>query len=221
MNSVTPISSLARTIESEMEEWLDNGQDINQINNEQISDFHTALHTIHRRSESLIKFVGDFRNMTHITLPNLSQVCIKELIGHVVSLLKHDFQQTGVQLVEDVPDSLCIQIDEQQIEQVVINIVKNAIQALGEVDDEDIQKTLWIKASERPEGGALISIRDNGPGIEEEALKKIFIPFYTTKKSGSGIGLSLSKQIMRNHRGSIAVRSVINDGTEFTLKFSQ
>ena len=126
MNSVTPISSLARTIESEMEEWLDNGQDINQINNEQISDFHTALHTIHRRSESLIKFVGDFRNMTHITLPNLSQVCIKELIGHVVSLLKHDFQQTGVQLVQDVPDSLCIQIDEQQIEQVVINIVKNA-----------------------------------------------------------------------------------------------
>jgi len=221
MNSVTPISSLARTIESEMEEWLDNGQDINQINNEQISDFHTALHTIHRRSESLIKFVGDFRNMTHITLPNLSQVCIKELIGHVVSLLKHDFQQTEVQLVQDVPDSLCIQIDEQQIEQVVINIVKNAIQALGEVDDEDIQKTLWIKASERPEGGALISIRDNGPGIEEEALKKIFIPFYTTKKSGSGIGLSLSKQIMRNHRGSIAVRSVINDGTEFTLKFSQ
>ncbi|MEQ8583733.1 MAG: ATP-binding protein [Marinoscillum sp.] len=221
MNSVTPISSLARTIESEMEEWLDNGQDINQIDNEQISDFHTALHTIHRRSESLIKFVGDFRNMTHITLPNFSQVCVKELIGHVVSLLKHDFQQTGVQLVQDVPDSLYIQIDEQQIEQVVINIVKNAIQALGEVDDEELQKTLWIKASERPEGGALISIRDNGPGIEEEALKKIFIPFYTTKKSGSGIGLSLSKQIMRNHRGSIAVRSVINDGTEFTLKFSQ
>lgn len=221
MNSVTPISSLARTLESEMEEWLDNGQDVNQIDNDQVSDFHTALHTIHRRSESLIKFVSDFRNMTRITLPSLSKVCIKELIEHVLSLLRNDIQDGEVTIVQEVPDELCAQIDEQQIEQVVINIVKNAVEALSELDEGHEEKTLWIKATERTEGGVQISIRDNGPGIEEEALKKIFIPFFTTKKSGSGIGLSLSKQIMRNHRGSISVRSVINDGTEFTLKFSE
>jgi len=220
MNSVTPISSLARTVESEMEEWLGNGQDINQIDNEQISDFHMAVHTIHRRSESLIKFVSDFRNMTRITLPNLSKVCIKELIQHVIAILRPEINQAMVIVEEDIPRQLCIEIDEQQIEQVLINIVKNAVQALVENDDTGKEKRLWLRATPRPEGGAYIHIRDNGPGIEEEALKKIFIPFFTTKKSGSGIGLSLSKQIMRNHRGSIGVRSVVNEGTEFTLKFS-
>lgn len=221
MNSVTPISSLARTIESEMEEWLDDGKDVNEVTTEQVSDFHMALHTIHRRSESLIKFVSDFRNMTRITLPNLSEVCVKDLVDHVLSLLKNDIQEAQVTVEEDIPESLCILIDEHQIEQVIINIVKNAIQALADEDESEEKKRLWIKAQSKEEGGASISIRDNGPGIEEEALKKIFIPFFTTKKSGSGIGLSLSKQIMRNHKGSIAVKSVINDGTEFTLKFTQ
>ncbi len=221
MNSVTPISSLARTLETEMEEWQEEGQGIAEITSEQISDFHVALHTIHRRSESLIRFVSDFRNMTRITLPNISKVCVKELVEHVLSLLRNDIQDGEVEVEVKIPKELCINIDEQQIEQVVINIVKNAIQALAELDEErEEPKSLVIIAHERIEGGAIISIRDNGPGIEEEALKKIFIPFFTTKKSGSGIGLSLSKQIMRNHKGAISVRSIINNGTEFTLKFS-
>lgn len=218
MNSVTPISSLARTVESEMEEWLKNGQDINQIDNETISDFHMAVHTIHRRSESLIKFVSDFRNMTRITLPHYSKVCVKDLIAHVLNLLRPEINLHQVAIDEEIAADLCIEADEHQIEQVLINIVKNAIQALEEDDDGD-QKQLWIKAGKRPEGGTYIAVRDNGPGIDEEALKKIFIPFFTTKKSGSGIGLSLSKQIIRNHKGTISVKSVINDGTEFTLKF--
>ncbi|MFY0606372.1 MAG: ATP-binding protein [Cyclobacteriaceae bacterium] len=220
MNSVTPISSLARTIETEMEEWLNDGQNITEISNEQISDFHMALHTIHRRSESLISFVSDFRNMTRITLPNLSKVCVKELVDHVLTLLKTDIATQEVNVEVDVSEELCIQIDQRQIEQVVINIVKNAVQALGELDDPNAVKHLVIKAKQREEGGALLTIRDNGPGIEEEAMKKIFIPFFTTKKSGSGIGLSLSKQIMRNHKGFISAKSIINEGTEFTLKFS-
>ena len=221
MNSVTPISSLARTLESEMEDWLHNGQNINQIDNDTVEDFHTALHTIHRRSESLIKFVSDFRNMTRITLPNFSKVNIKDLIDHVMALLKNDVQEQDIIVEMDIPEKLCIELDEHQIEQVLINIVKNAIQALAEYEEIEDEKRLWIKAETRKEGGTYISVRDNGPGIDEEALKKIFIPFFTTKKSGSGIGLSLSKQIMRNHRGNIAVRSVINDGTEFTLRFAE
>lgn len=221
MNSVTPISSLARTIESEMEEWLEKGQDMNHITNDQIEDFHMALHTIHRRSESLIKFVSDFRNMTRITLPNLSKVCVLEMMEHVLALLKNDIQENHIKIEVHIPKELCIIIDEQQIEQVLINVVKNAIQALAEDEESEEVRCLWIKSTERKEGGAVITIRDNGPGIEEEALKKIFIPFFTTKKSGSGIGLSLSKQIMRNHQGSISVKSVINEGTEFSLKFSQ
>lgn len=221
MNSVTPISSLARTVESELEGWLKNGEYVNQITDDDIEDFHVAVHTIHRRSESLIKFVSDFRNMTRITLPSLSEVCIKELVEHVITLLRNDIQEGNITLHLDIPEALCIMVDEQQIEQVIINIVKNAIQALVEEDEPEKDRTLWIKAQPRPEGGASLSIRDNGPGIDEEALKKIFIPFFTTKKNGSGIGLSLSKQIMRNHRGSISARSVINDGTEFTLRFAE
>lgn len=221
MNSVTPISSLARTLESEMEEWLSNGQDIKQVDNDTVEDFHMALHTIHRRSESLIKFVSDFRNMTRITLPNFSMVNVKGLIEHVMALLQNDVKESGIEVEIAIPKDLCIEIDELQIEQVVINIVKNAIQALVEHDESDQEKKLWVKAQSREEGGTFIAIRDNGPGIEEEALKKIFIPFFTTKKSGSGIGLSLSKQIMRNHRGNISVKSVINDGTEFTLRFAE
>ncbi len=219
MNSVTPISSLAGTMESDMEEWLKNGQNVNSITNEQVEDFHTALHTIHRRSDSLIKFVSDFRNMTHITLPKLEEVCVRELVGHVIALLKPDIEKSGVALECNISEEIKINIDTQQIEQVLINLVKNAIQALAENDDEGKPKKLTVKAAHRSEGGAVISIIDNGPGIEEEALKKIFIPFFTTKKNGSGIGLSLSKQIMRYHQGSISVKSIVNQGTEFNLKF--
>jgi two-component system, NtrC family, nitrogen regulation sensor histidine kinase NtrY len=103
---------------------------------------------------------------------------------------------------------------------VLINLVKNAIQALEENDEMDKEKLLIISANGLENNSVSISITDNGPGIEEDALKKIFIPFFTTKKSGSGIGLSLSKQIMRQHKGSISVKSVINQGTEFVLRFS-
>jgi two-component system nitrogen regulation sensor histidine kinase NtrY len=219
MNSVTPISSLAGTMESEMEEWLRNGQDVNSLTNEQVEDFHTALHTIHRRSDSLITFVSDFRNMTHITLPKLEEVCVKELVGHVLSLLKPDIEKSKVELDCNISEELKIQIDPRQIEQVLINVVKNAIQALAENDDDGKPKKLTVKATKRSEGGAVISVIDNGPGIDEEALKKIFIPFFTTKKHGSGIGLSLSKQIMRNHQGTISAKSIISQGTEFNLKF--
>ena len=103
----------------------------------------------------------------------------------------------------------------------IINLIKNAIQALAENDEDGKEsKVLEVKAYNGEKDGIYISIKDNGPGIEEEALKKIFIPFFTTKKNGSGIGLSLSKQIMRNHRGNITVKSVQNVGTEFILKFS-
>jgi signal transduction histidine kinase len=119
------------------------------------------------------------------------------------------------------PEDLTIMIDAEQIEQVILNLIKNAIEALDENDETDKEKRLKIKAWKNPEGESYISIEDNGPGIEEEAQKKIFIPFFTTKKHGSGIGLSLSKQIMRHHKGNISVKSVMNAGTEFILRFSR
>jgi len=221
MNSVTPISSLAGTVESELESQLKNNQEVSHISNEEVQDLYLAVQTIHRRSESLIKFVSDFRNLTRLTMPKLAPTRVRDLLDHVLMLLKHDIERGQIKLTYKVePKNLEIVVDKEQIEQVLINLVKNAVQALEENDETNKPKQLIITASSPGISGASISILDNGPGIEEDALKKIFIPFFTTKKSGSGIGLSLSKQIMRQHKGSIGVKSVFTEGTEFILKFS-
>lgn len=218
MNSVTPISSLAATVETELADFLQNGTDVNQIDDETIEDFYLSVKTIHNRSESLIKFVSDFRNMTRIKLPSLDSVKVNDMIQHVLMLLKPDIELADIAVNCSVKPDLNVNIDREQIEQVIINVVKNAIQALGASEKEN--KSLTITAMPNDGGGAFISVADNGTGIEEEALKKIFIPFFTTKKNGSGIGLSLSKQIMRKHGGNITAKSQIGEGTEFLLKFA-
>ncbi|MGB3468364.1 MAG: ATP-binding protein [Cyclobacteriaceae bacterium] len=218
MNSVTPISSLAATVETELNHQLHNELDVNHISNEEVEDLHLAVKTIHRRSKSLIKFVSDFRNMTRITLPKLESVMVKDCLDHVINLLKFEMDEQAIRLDYQVnPADLSFTIDLEQIEQVLINLVKNAIQALADNDEEE--KELKITAMIGEHGGVIIKIIDNGSGIEEDAIKKIFIPFFTTKKNGSGIGLSLSKQIMRNHKGSINAHSTLNVGTEFSLRF--
>lgn len=218
MNSVTPISSLAATVETELADFLENGVNINQIEDETIEDFYLSVKTIHNRSESLIKFVSDFRNMTRIKLPTLEPTGVEDMIKHVLVLLKPDIEASNISVNCSVKPKLQVNIDREQIEQVIINVVKNAIQALAA--DEKDSKSLTITAMPIEGGGAFISVADNGTGIEEEALKKIFIPFFTTKKNGSGIGLSLSKQIMRKHGGNITAKSQIGEGTEFLLKFA-
>ncbi|WP_462252194.1 sensor histidine kinase [Ekhidna sp.] len=218
MNSVTPISSLAATVETELDEFLKNGTKINEIPDDTIEDFYLSVKTIHNRSESLIKFVSDFRNMTRIKLPNLEPVEVEDMIKHVLMLLRPDSEQANIVVNCSVKPALTVNIDREQIEQVIINVVKNAIQALAAADKEN--KSLTITAMPTDGGGAYISVADNGTGIEEDALKKIFIPFFTTKKNGSGIGLSLSKQIMRKHGGNITAKSQIGEGTEFLLKFA-
>lgn len=221
MNSVTPISSLAATVEDELEIQLNNDQDVNHITNEEVEDIHLAVKTIHRRSEGLIKFVSDFRNLTRIPIPNIAEVSVHDMLRQNLLLMKFEMEKESIELDFKVePEDLKINVDKEQIEQVLINLIKNAIQALAEDDIEGKKPKLTVHAQHIDGGGVMIKIEDNGPGIEEEALKKIFIPFFTTKKGGSGIGLSLSKQIMRKHKGSISVNSIMNEGTEFTLRFS-
>jgi signal transduction histidine kinase len=113
------------------------------------------------------------------------------------------------------PEDLTIMADKSMIEQVIINLLKNSIQAFDEQDDKTIELKAYYNDKMRP----VISVKDNGSGIDSEALEKIFIPFFTTKKSGSGIGLSLSRQIMRQHQGSLTVKSESGQGTEFFMRF--
>ena len=121
----------------------------------------------------------------------------------------------GESAVSVTPANLYVLADKTMIEQVIINLIKNAIQAF----EEQPQKQIDLTAYSNEKGRSIISIKDNGSGIDSEALEKIFIPFYSTKKTGSGIGLSLSKQIMRQHEGNITVKSELGKGTEFLLRF--
>ena len=214
MNSITPLSSLAATVETNL---VDNIEDNVPIERDELEDIYLAVQTIKRRSEGLIRFVSDFRNLTKIPQPKLAEEKVSKVMDHILILLSHELKDKNINLTLDIsPESLTFNIDKELIDQVLINLLQNAIHALEE-NSED--KHLIIKAGKNEYDRTTLTIRDNGSGIDEEALSKIFIPFFTTKKQGSGIGLSLSKQIMRKHGGAISVKSVINEGTEFTLRF--
>lgn len=216
MNSVTPISSLAGTVEVELKTQLSNGLDVNQITNDEVEELHLAIQTIQKRSEGLIRFVQDFRNLTHIPQPKVKLIKVKPLIEEMTMLHKMEAEQAGVTLRLDVdPENMTINADKELIEQVLINLIKNAIQAF---EDEKL-KMVEIKGYFSDKSRPIISVKDNGSGIDEEAVEKIFIPFFTTKKSGSGIGLSLSRQIMRRHQGTLGVKTQMDEGTEFFLRF--
>ncbi|MFT6053867.1 MAG: nitrogen fixation/metabolism regulation signal transduction histidine kinase [Roseivirga sp.] len=214
MNSITPLSSLAATVRNNL---VDNIEDNVPIEKEELEDIYLAVETIERRSQGLIRFVTDFRNLTRIPQPNLAQESIKGVLDHVKVLFNFEFEKKKVKFSLSIePTDLKCNIDKELIDQVLINLLQNAIHALEEnVEEKHILIKAFINEYNRP----VIVIRDNGSGIDEEALAKIFIPFFTTKKQGSGIGLSLSKQIMRKHGGGISVKSVSNEGTEFTLRF--
>ncbi len=215
MNSVTPISSLAGIVEEDLKHKLEKGTEVH-LKKEEAEDMHLSLQTISRRSEGLIRFVKEFRNLTHIPKPKLAEVHVKNLLEEMAILHKKELADRGVTISVSVdPEHLTISADKNMIEQVLINLIKNAIQAFDEQTDKRIEITGF--ASEK--GRAAISVKDNGAGIDSEALEKIFIPFFSTKKTGSGIGLSLSKQIMRQHEGRISVKSKLGEGTEFILRF--
>lgn len=216
MNSVTPISSLANTVEGEIVGYLDSKEDEPNISKDDLEDIHLAVQTIQRRSDGLIRFVNDFRSLTHTPEPKFQIVSVMELFDQIAVLLKHEIKSNQIKFIINVkPKNLALSIDPELIQQVLINLIKNAVQALEERENKIIE----LLAYQDEKNNTLIILKDNGPGIDEEAQSKIFIPFFTTKKSGSGIGLSLSRQIMRQHNASISVNSRVDEGTEFILRF--
>ena len=188
MNSVTPLSSLAATVETNL---VDNIEDNVPIEREELEDIYLAVQTIKRRSEGLIRFVSDFRNLTKSPQPKLAEEKVPKVMDHILILLKHELNTKSVNLTVDInPKDLTFNIDKELLDQVLINLLQNAIHAL---DENESDKHIILRAFKNEYGRTTLTIRDNGSGIDEEALGKIFIPFFTTKKQGSGIGLSLSQ----------------------------
>ncbi len=215
MNSITPIASLAGTAIDIIEE--DAMQDNGKLSFEQESydDISMSLRTIESRSKGLVNFVEAYRNFTSIPTPEFERVKIKEVIDKVMQLVRVGLSEQDVKFTVSVkPPTLIVRIDIKLIEMVLINILKNAVEAVQEVESPEIALLVYLNQDHR----VIIEIRDNGPGIEPEAMERIFIPFYTTKKDGSGIGLSLSQRIMQMHQGSLSARSVVGKGTAFILQ---
>lgn len=214
MNSIAPISSLAATVKGDMESKIENNVPVVPI---ELEDYLMAMNTIEKRSEGLIGFVSDFRSLAHIPTPKFQTIRLKALFGQMETLLQHQFESNQIMLKCSIePDDLILFGDQNLIEQVLINLIQNAIHAV----EDSVTKVISLDAFIDEAGKIIIEVTDSGKGIEEEALSKIFIPFFTTKKKGSGIGLSLSKQIMRRHKGNIQVRSTLGSGSTFKLIFN-
>ncbi len=214
MNSVTPIASLASTINDMLNS---NGEPAGQtLSDETRSDVNGALRTIQKRSEGLLHFVDAYRNLTRVPVPNFQIFQVCDLFRRVQQLMQADLSQNRIGFQWNaIPETLELTADVELVEQILINIVKNAIQAVTGREDPSISLSSKIDES----GRVIIHVADNGPGIPKDMLDKIFIPFFTTKENGSGVGLSLSRQIMRLHRGTIAVKSRPNEETLFILRF--
>ncbi len=220
MNSMTPITSMATTVIDLLNPYHhEEGQNSEtSIDAETIADIANALKTIHKRSTGLTHFVSAYRNLTLIPKPNFKLFAIEELFTRVKKLMEGKFKENGILFQWSVdPQTLELTADPGLIEQVLINLLLNAADALMGYKNKEPQVELSASLDEI--GRIIIQVTDNGPGIVKEALGKVFIPFFTTKKKGSGIGLSLSRQIMKLHKGSIGVHSEPDVRTVFTLKF--
>ncbi|MGD1046866.1 MAG: ATP-binding protein [Bacteroidota bacterium] len=215
MNSITPISSLASTAHRLLGNVSEDIRKIPEIS-ESIEDVTQAIGTIESRSQGLLKFVESYRELTRIPKPAFEIVAVRKLFDRVAPLMLAKFSEKGIRFTQHIePESLEITADINLIEQVLINLLQNALDWTNSKPGGEI----LLSASLGGLGQPIIQVIDNGLGIQKEALEKIFIPFFTTKPEGSGVGLSLSRQIMHLHHGSISAVSEPGRNTIFTLKF--
>ena len=217
MNSVTPIVSLSETTQGMLIDRSGNQKSQDALHDETIKDIRFSLNTIQKRSERLLDFVENYRKLTRVPKPVIQTVTAKNFLSNVEILMREEMARKSIHFAVDVEsENLELNIDPSLIEQVLINLTKNSLQAL----ENSINKRIKISAYAQDQL-IIIEVTDTGKGIPDKELKEIFVPFFSTKKDGSGIGLSLSKQIMSMHGGRIRVASTLNEGTSFYLHFKK
>jgi nitrogen fixation/metabolism regulation signal transduction histidine kinase len=214
MNSITPINTLSETMlkqnrqhEEIVRQW--------QGGNEYFENMMDGLQLIRERGSGLIDFVQRYRDLSKLPTPNLTEINVSNLLGGICRLFEKDVEENGITLSTTInPDGLTLTADRKLIEQVLINLVRNAMEAIYGQEDGQIRLL-----AERNKDAVRIKVSDNGPGIPESIIDQVFIPFYTTKEEGSGIGLSLSRQIMRLHQGTIDIQTTPLKDTNIILNF--
>ncbi len=210
MNSIAPISSLAETLKNRLQLASP------QIQDDAVEDLELGIDTIKRRSEGLLKFAETYRNLNKITTLSLKKIYVRELFANLHSLMQPTFEQKGIELEIILKNpELQMQADANLLEQVFINLIVNAIEAVKEKQHPKIA----LSADQSLDKKIILKVADNGQGMSEEIVEKIFIPFFSTKKTNSGIGLSLCKQIVMLHKGTIQVQSIEGQGTVFVMQF--
>lgn len=211
MNSIAPISSLADTLKNRLKEAVVTG-----ASTEDFEDLEVGVGTIKRRSEGLLRFAQTYRNLSKITSLHLSEVYINELFANLHRLMQPTLAQKHIKLHITLSEqNISLQADPNLLDQVMINLLVNAMEAVKDGPEPQITLSSQIGT----DGRVVIKVIDNGAGMSKEVQEKIFIPFFSTKKQGSGIGLSLCKQIVMLHRGTIQVQSEEGVGTAFILRF--
>jgi signal transduction histidine kinase len=211
MNSIAPISSLSETLQSEIEQNINN-PDTHHL---ELDDINAGITSIKKRSEGLMKFAKTYRTLSKVSEVNKSKILVHELFENIRNLLEPSLNKKNIQLeFKIVNPKLELNIDTHLIEQVLINLIINARDACDGMENSKI-----LVLAEKFREGVQIKVSDNGKGIPEEILETIFVPFFSTKKTGSGIGLSLSKQIMMLHNGRLQVQSEEGKGTSMSLIF--
>jgi len=212
MNSLTPLSSLTETgimlLESE-----GNPREVSGISQKTIDNLYTALKTISGRNRSLAEFIGSYRQLSRLPMPEKKELQVAQLLEELRELYEIPCKEKGIACsFNHVPENLRIMADDAQLKQVLINLIKNATEAMARLPDPMIGisvKRILHRVS--------IEIHNTGPAIPADVMEKIFVPFYSTKPEGSGIGLSLSRQIVSNHGGQIGVESLEGKGTTFKV----
>jgi two-component system, NtrC family, nitrogen regulation sensor histidine kinase NtrY len=212
MNSISPITSLTGVISGYFKKKDDSS--LKNIDQQIVSKTLSGLNTIEETGKGLLDFVDKYRSITSLPKPDLSTFSIESLFRKCKLLMESNIPK-NIKITTSVnPEDLVITADNAQVEQILINLIKNSTEALSNKKNGIIN----LKAFPANDG-TIIQVEDNGTGIPGEIVEDIFVPFYTTKENGSGIGLSLAKQIMQNHDGTITVNSAPGKGSVFTLKF--
>jgi len=215
LNSFTPVSSLASTMKALTENEKGEPISVDQLDSEDIHDINMAASTIKKRSDGLLEFVKDYRTISNVPIPQLTTINVKGFLASIELLMKPLIEEANVELkLLPMPANASINADSKLIEQVLINLINNSIHALSGREQPMIKVSCIVEPEK-----TIIVITDNGMGIEEKIMNQIFIPFYTTKKHGSGIGLSLSKNILKKHGGNLLVSSEVGKYTTFSLIF--
>jgi len=215
LNSFTPVSSLASTMKALTENEKGELISADQMDSEDIHDINMAATTIKKRSDGLLEFVKDYRTISNVPIPQRTSINIKQFLASIALLMKPLLDEAKVEMkLMPIPVNASINADSKLIEQVMINLINNSLHALKNKE----KPVIMISCIVEPEK-SIIVVTDNGMGIEEKIMNQIFIPFYTTKKNGSGIGLSLSKNILKKHGGNLLVSSEVGEYTTFSLVF--